>query len=166
MGYDPIGAIPRHRTSGPKRCEVTMGRNALDGTLAVCWRQAIGPPAIDRRDIDIGHGTVEQVGKVGLDPHDVLATPAKLSSSPRGVVVVKELPQGAGPLLDRRQSWQTLLDGLSDGLSRVRPGLFSMRCSIEPSVRRFPCCQVTTHALCPLGWTRRIRPLTRMSRIS
>lgn len=38
-------------------------------------------------------------------------------------MVVKELPQGAGPLLDRRQGWQTLLDGLSDGLRRVRSGL-------------------------------------------
>lgn len=39
-------------------------------------------------------------------------------------MVVKELTQGASPLLDRRQSWQTLLDGLSHCLSRMRPGVF------------------------------------------
>gem|GEM_PF-4825976 len=38
-------------------------------------------------------------------------------------MVVKEFPQGAGPLLESRQCWQTLLDGLSYCLSRVRAGL-------------------------------------------
>lgn len=39
-------------------------------------------------------------------------------------MVVKELAQGAGPLLDGRQRRQSLLNGLSDGLRRVRPRVF------------------------------------------
>lgn len=98
-----------------------------------------------------------------LQADDILIASFQLATCPGQVVVPQELREGdlraAGLAMLGSPAWMyfaMILRAISRASSRVR-------CPADPSVRRFPCSQVTTQALCPLGCTRSRRPRTCVS---